>query len=114
MQPVILSENPITISELKEGIDKIKKRNPEPSFRVTRTDEYLAAFSALSHKHASELVEKIAKLNVPRLKDVHVCKIVDLMPTDQNDLKMILQSYTITVSNDNIKKIADLIKEYAK
>ena len=114
MQPIVISESPITISELKEGIDKIKKRDSEPSFRVTRTDEYLQAFSSLSNKQAAELVEKINKLNVPRLKDVHVCKIVDLMPTDPNDLKMILQSYTLTVSNDNIKKVADLIKEYAK
>ncbi len=112
MQPTIISEAPITMSELKEGIAKIKKKTPELSFRVKKTEEYLQAFELLSQKQASELFEKIVALNVPRLRDIHICKIIDILPSDPNDLKLLLQGYTITVSNENLKKITDLIKEY--
>ncbi len=112
MQPTVISETPITMAELKEGVAKIKKRDPEPSFRVTRTEEYLQAFEILTIKKAAELSEKLAKLSIPRLRDMHINKIIDLLPTDVNDLKSILQGYTITVSNENLKKIVDTVKEY--
>ncbi|MBI2133884.1 hypothetical protein HYU11_04335 [Candidatus Woesearchaeota archaeon] len=113
MQPKIISETPISMSELKEGVSRIKKKSPDLSFRVKKTEEYLTSFDLLSPKSASEMFEKINALGVPRLRDMHICKIIDLMPIDANDLKTILQGYTITVSNENLKKIADIVKEYA-
>ncbi len=113
MQPTIISESPITMSELKEGIAKIKKKTPELSFRVKKTEEYLQNFDLPNQKQAAELFEKINALNVPRLRDIHICKIIDLLPTDPNDLKLLLQGYTITVSNENLKRITDIVKEYA-
>ncbi len=112
MQPTIISEVPVTMAELKEGIAKARKRSGEPSFRVKRTEEYLTSFDTLSVKDAAELFDKLTKLNVPRLKDVHICKIIDQMPADVNDLKVVLQGYTISVSNDSLKKIIDVVSEY--
>lgn len=112
MKPTVVSMSPITLAELREGIDRIKKRDNEPSIRVKKTDEYLEAFSGLNQKKSAELLDKLMKLSVPRLREPHICKIVDLLPVDVNDLKLILQGYTITVSNDNLKKIVDLVKEY--
>ncbi len=111
MQPTVISETPITMSELREGVARIRKRDPEPSFRVTRTEEYISSFEVLAPKQAAELADKLAKLNVPRLKDIHISKIIDILPADANDLKLLLQGYTITVSNDNVKKIVDVVRE---
>lgn len=114
MNPTVVSEIPISMSELKEGIAKIKKRDSEPGFRVKKTEEYLQSFDILGQKEAQELFDKLMGLNVPRLKDSHVNKLIDLLPTDVNDLKLILQGYTISVSNENLKKVVDVIKEYAE
>ncbi len=114
MQAKIISEAPITMAELKDGVAKIRKRDGEPSFRVIRTEEYLNAFDVLNFKESQELFDKLMKLNVPRLRDIHICKIIDIMPKDANDLKLILQGYTITVSNDNLKKIMDTLQPYSK
>ncbi len=114
MQPTIVSETPVTMSELKEGLTKLRKADKEPNFRVKRTGEYLTSFNVLPLKEATELVDKLTKLSIPRLKDIHIAKIVDLLPTDPNDLKLYLQGYTITISNENAKKIVDIVKEYAE
>ncbi len=102
------------MAELKAGLEIVKKRDKEPSFRVTRTEEYLSSFETLKPDEAAKLFDKLTKLNIPRLRDIHICKLVDLLPVDANDAKLILQAYTITVSNDNVKKIVDTVKDFVK
>ena len=108
----IVSEAPISIYTLKKEIEKIRKRDTELNFRAQRTEEYLQQVAEL--KNADELFEKLMKLNIPRLKEQHVHKIVDLHPTTLNELKVILQSYTITVNNESMKKIVDTINEFSE
>jgi DNA-directed RNA polymerase subunit F len=40
-------------------------------------------------------------------------KLMDVMPTTPNEIKTVLQGYTMTLSAEDLKRIADLIKEYA-
>jgi len=108
-KPVIISETPINIVQLKEELINIKKRDNEPNIRVGKTEEYLNAFVTLSPAKGKELFEKLTDLNVPRLKETHIHKMIDLIPADINDLKLILQGYALTVSNENMKKIIDAI-----
>ncbi len=108
----IINETPISMNELKKELEKIKKRDKELNFRATKTEEYLQQIS--SSKKADELYEKLSKLNIPRLKEQHIRKIIDILPTTLRDLKVVLQGYTLTVNNDNIKKIADAIIKFVK
>lgn len=114
VKPEIISEKPITLTELKQEIEEIQKRDKELNFRVGKTEEYLSHFMILSKAKEDELIKKLEKLNIPRLKDIHITKIVDIVPKTVDELKIILQGYTITVNNDNIKKIVDIIKEFAE
>ena len=110
--PKIISEEPMSMVELKEEIKRIKKRDKEPSFRVGKMEEYLNIFVDFNPKQAQELEEKIKKLNVPRLKDDHIKKIVDVLPVNVDQLKIVLQGYTLTVTQDNMKKIVAVVSEY--
>lgn len=114
MNAQIISETPVDITELQEEIAKIKKRDETASFRVTRAEDYLNSFVTNKKSEGEELFQKISKLDVPRLKDTHIKKIVDIMPATVNDLKVVLQGYSITVSSENLKKIAAIVKEFAK
>ena len=106
----IILETPINMYQLKKELEKIKKRDNELNFRANRTEEYLHQVATV--KHADELFEKIVQLNIPRLKEQHIHKIIDLEPTSINDLKVALQGYTITVNNESIKKIVDTLNEF--
>ena len=106
----IIAENPISTYELKAELEKIKKRDKELNFRAARTEEYLNQIAPPSK--VSGLYEKLVKLGVPRLKESHMKKIIDIMPKTVNDLKVVLQGYTVSVSSENVKKIVDTINKF--
>ena len=105
----IISETPINMYQLNKELEKIKKKDKELNFRANRTEEYLN--QALVGLKEEDLFEKLNKLNVPRLKPSHIHKIIDIAPSTINELKVILQGYTISVSNESMKKIVDTINE---
>jgi DNA-directed RNA polymerase subunit F len=111
MEPKIVDERPISMTELKTEIDLIKKRQEEASVRVTKVEDYLNSFSQINPAKEKELVDALKKLNVPRLKDEHLAKITDTIPKTVDDLKLIMQGYVISISADNIKKIVDVVNK---
>lgn len=110
----IIEEKPINLSQLKEEIKAIKKRDEELGFRTAKVSEQLESIKVLKEKDAEELFKKIEKLNIPRLKDMHIHKIIDLLPQSALELKNIFSGYSLSVSNDNIEKILETISEYSK
>lgn len=112
--PNVVSMTPINLVQLKAKLAEVKERDGELNFRSSKTDEYLNQFSLISEKKADELYNKLVELNIPRLKDEHYHKIIDIMPTKLEDVKAVLSGYSLTVTNENLKKIATLVEEYQK
>ena len=110
----VLSETPISMADLKEDLKNIRKRDESLNFRAEQTEEYLAQFSTIKPKEAKDIFKAIDEIGVPRLKPEHIIKLVDVLPTTPDEVKMVLQGYTITVTKENMKKIADTIKEMTK
>ena len=88
----------------------IKKRDKELNFRANKTEEYLQHFATL--KNSDELLKKLEGLKIPRFKELHIAKIIDVMPQNIEDLKSILKAYPVTVSNDNLKKIMGVVDKF--
>jgi DNA-directed RNA polymerase subunit F len=110
MKSEILNEIPVGMAQLKEELERVKKRDKELNFRATKAEDYLN--QVVSMKNSEELFKKLAALNVPRLKEQHIYKIIDVLPTTVDDLKIVLQGYTLTVNNQNLKKIVDTINGF--
>jgi DNA-directed RNA polymerase subunit F len=110
MPAEVIAERPVDMSTLKEELEKIKKRDKELNFRSARTEEYLQHFSTL--KNPSDLYKKLEALNIPRLREIHIVKIMDILPTTLDELKTLLQAYTITVNNENLKKIVETVSKF--
>jgi len=106
----ILSKKAIGINELRGELEKVKKRDKELNFRATRAEEYLQHFASL--KNWKDLFKKIEALKVPRLKEEHIVKIVDILPKNVEDLKNVLKAYPITINNENLKKIVDTVAKF--
>jgi DNA-directed RNA polymerase subunit F len=106
----ILNEIPMSMAQLKGELERIKKRDKELNFRAAKTEDYLN--QVIEIKNSEELFKKLTALNIPRLKEQHMYKIIDVLPTTVDSLKVILQGYTLTVNNQNLKKIADTIKGF--
>ncbi len=112
VKPEIIHESPISMADLKEELKEIKKKTEKVNFRIEKTQEYLNQFTILDLKKSQELKEKINKLNIPRLKEEHIVKIIDLIPSSVEEVKSALSSYTITVTSANLKKIAECLKDF--
>ncbi|MCK5107792.1 MAG: hypothetical protein KAQ83_03620 [Nanoarchaeota archaeon] len=109
----IIAEIPIGLTELKAELGKIKKRDIELTSRSTKLEDYLNHVVQLSKKDSNELVEQLNKLKIPRLKDIHIIKIADVIPESLDELKSVLHGYALTVTNDNMKKIVNVTKKYS-
>jgi DNA-directed RNA polymerase subunit F len=106
----IISETPMNLYQLQDELKAIKKRDKELNFRASKTEDYLN--SMVSLKGHDDLFKKLAGLEIPRLREQHIHKIVELLPTTVQDLKVALQGYTLNISQDNMKKIAASVAEF--
>jgi len=111
-KPEVISKESINIATLKEELNKIKKRDGELSFRGNKTEEYVNEFCNLKHKQADELHKKLEGLKFPRLKENQINKIIDTLPKSVNELKVIMQGYSVPISTDNQKKIISVVKDF--
>lgn len=109
---ILTSEKPLSMAELNEEVQKVKKRDKESGFRVTKMEEYLGQFLKLKNDEQQKLMNKLLGLNIPRIKEHHLIKIVDMMPITVDDIKMLMQGSPITISNDNIAKILTVVKDF--
>ena len=103
MNPKILGETPLSSFEVKKELAKILKRDGQLSIRSQKTDEFLNQFPVV--KNYDTISKTLSGLNIPRLKEQHISKIIDIMPMSLDELKVVLQGYTITVSKENMDKI---------
>ena len=111
-KPEILSKNPITIAELKHALKTIKKRDEELTFRGNKTEEYANQVCSLTRKQSKDLKAKLVELEIPRLKEEHITKVIDVLPKSAAELKVILQGYTVVVSSQNLTKIMEALDDY--
>jgi DNA-directed RNA polymerase subunit F len=105
-----INEIPITMAEFKEKIEDIKKRDKELKPRALKTLEYLDKFTKIKAKEALKLKEELVKLQIPRLKERHIIKIIDIMPKDIETLKLIFVGENLTIKQDDLEKILNVIK----
>lgn len=108
----VIEKKPVNMAALREELADIRKRDGELSFRGTKTEEYVNEFASLKPKQAEELFAKIEKIGIPRLKESHIHKIIDVLPSSVAELKVIMQGYALPVTNENLKKVADCVAEF--
>ena len=106
----VLEENPIALTDLKTELDKIEKEGTL-SFRGEKTKQYLDMFAQTDKKDLKKIREEIINLNIPRLKERHITKILDIMPTDLDSIKMLLSGETLTINDDDLRKIINVIPQ---
>ena len=106
----IINESPVTMAELKEKIEDIKKRDKELKPRTLKTHEYLERFVSIKGKDAVKIKEQLLKLQISRIKERHIAKIIDIMPKDIETLKLKFVGENVTLKQDDLEKILEALK----
>lgn len=113
VNPQFEEQKPLSLSDVKGILVKIEKRDQELSYRSTKAKEYLESFIPLDDKKKEELFGKLHNLKQTRLKDEHMMKIVDFLPTTVDELKIILQSYPLSLPKKDMETIVGVVKDFA-
>jgi DNA-directed RNA polymerase subunit F len=112
VKPIIIQTSALNCSEVKEELATIRKRDSDLNFRARKTEEYLTTIPTMPTKKAKELFDELTKLNIPRIKDSHLQKFVDVMPVSIDDAKNLFAGQTISINNDNLKKMVETLDKY--
>ena len=105
----VVYEVPITMLDMKKKLEEIEKRDKELNFRAKRVKEYLDMFVGKEHKKQEELKKKIMELNISRLKERHITKILDVIPKDIDSLKILFSGENITIKQEDLENILKVI-----
>jgi len=105
----VLNENSITMIEVKEKLDKIKK-NHELSFRANKASEYLDIFAKQKIKDIAEKRKKLQDLNILRLKETQMTKIIDMNPENMDALRAVLTGENITLKQEDMQRVIECFK----
>lgn len=71
---------------------------------------FIKKFTKMISEKAKELKQEIGKLDLMKVKDEQIVKIIDLMPDNAEDLNKIFVD--VGLDEDEIKKILDTIKKF--
>ena len=82
-------------------------KNAEESAEVVG---FIKKFTDMKPEQAKEIREEIRKLNLNKIKEEHISKIIDLMPENSVDLNKIFVDVSLDDNESN--KILDIIKGY--
>ena len=99
---VVKEENPITMAEVASMAGDSEKGETIKKF--------ISNFNEMTAEKAIEFKEELRALNLMKLKESHIVKIVDFIPTDASELnKVIIET---SLDQEEVTKILDVTTKY--
>ncbi len=87
-----------------------KEKERELGYEQKNALEYLRKFSKLSEKKTNEMVEELKKIE--KLKDKHIVSVINMLPENLDDLKLLFAHEIISPSEEDRKKILSIVKKF--
>ena len=100
----------VSLSEVKNTLKKISKERKELLYEQRIALEHAQKFVKLPVKKTNDLIKGLTSLEF--LKEIHAYKIADLLPNNEDDVKAIFAKERITLGENEIKKILEIVGKY--
>lgn len=94
---MIIDRTPLSLTEVFEFV------------KDSKTKGFIKGFVKLTPKEAKELRKNLQNLNIIKINDKHISKIIDFLPKDKENLNKIVQEANLDESETN--EIIQTIKE---
>lgn len=107
----IISKEPVTEAQVFEHVDKAMK-NRELTYREEKIREHILKLKKIDAKQANELKKELMELNIPRLEEEHIIKIIDIMPKNGTELRAIVSHSGTVLVDDSVTKIIGALSKY--
>lgn len=93
-------------------IIKTKEDSSELTYREDKIKDYLKNFNKLSTKEFNKAKDELLKLEIPRLDEIHIIKILDIIPKNGTELRAIVSHSGTILVDENVDKILSVLKKY--
>jgi len=100
---MILDRQPLNLNEVQEILKDIPENEKKEQMEI-----YLKKFLKTKPAQAKKIKQDLASLDLLKLKNEHIVKIIDLLPNDASDLNKIFTD--VSLSEDETNKILEVIK----
>ena len=114
VNPIIQEEKPLALADVKAILEAAEKRDQTLNFLSNKAKAYVETFIPLTASKKAELYKKLTGLNLIRLKEEHLCKIIDFLPKDTNELKIVLQAYPLNLPKKDQDSIIEVVAGFVK
>lgn len=99
---MIKDSTPLTLAEVIELAGDSEKEE--------EVKKFIKKFTKMKPEDAKKMRKELSDLNLIKLKEDHIVKIVDFMPEDSIDLSKILED--VSLDQEEASKILDVVKNY--
>ena len=96
---------PLDMSEAKKILGSL-----EETEKIKQVDVFIKKFLKIKIEKANKLKEELKNLELLKLKEEDIVKIIDLMPEDVLDLNKIFVD--VALNEDETNKILETVKKY--
>jgi len=101
---------PVSLTEVKNILKKVEKEREELIYEQKIALEHAHKFAKLPSKKTSDMIKELTKLEF--LQEIHAYKIADILPTTEDDIKTIFAKERITLGENEVKKILEIVKKH--
>ena len=95
---------------MEKHVQEMKKRDKELNFRAKKVEEYIKAVPKV--KDYEKLAKELEDAKISRLKLKHITLIVNIFPSDVDSLRTVLSGENITLKDEDLKKIIEIVNKY--
>jgi DNA-directed RNA polymerase subunit F len=100
---MIIERTPLNMTEVQDILEKI----PESEKKLSASN-FIEKFIKIKKSSAEKIKTELKNLDSSKIKNEHVVKIIDILPSDASDINKIFTD--ISLSEDEINKILEIVK----
>ena len=101
---------PVSMTEAKDILSSREKRK-ELSYEQKLAFEHLSKFTKLKTEDAKKLSEELS--NVLRMSPETLVQILNFLPKNADELRMIFSREKFSLKEDEINKILEIVKKFS-
>jgi DNA-directed RNA polymerase subunit F len=100
---------PVGVPEAKYVLSK-REKEKELTYEQKLASEHLKKFSKISYENSKKFLEELS--GVLRMSDETKVQILNILPKNADELRMIFAREKFSLKEEEIKKILEIIKKY--
>ena len=100
----------VSISEVKNILKKVEKEREELTYEQKIALDLAQKFAKLTVSKAKNMIKEL--MNLDFLNESHAYRIANLIPKTNDDIKTIFAKDRITLDDNKIKNILEIVNKY--